>query len=102
MTTNIREFIESPLYQGTGEKIRYNLTTTQWGSSPSSPVVKIYNESDTDTSTTNLDGTASAAGDVVTTPFVKSLLPGVRYKIEIQFTSGGNIFVVYGYIRGEA
>lgn len=101
MTDHLREFIESPLRQGKDEQIAYTLTTTPWGSSPSSPVVTIYDQTGTDVSTTNLSGSASAAGDVVTTPKVISLTAGKRYRLEIKFTSGGNVFEVYGYILGE-
>jgi len=101
MTTNAREFVESPLYQGQDEKIRYTLTTTPWGSSPSIPAVTIYDQFGTNLSSTNLSGDPSIVGDVITTPFVLSLIAGKRYRLEIKFTAGGNIFEVYGYIRGE-
>lgn len=102
MTDNIREFVESPLYQGQDEQIKYSLTTTNWGSTPSSPVVKIYKQDGTDVSSTNLSGTATVSGDVVTTPFVTGLTAGLRYRLEIQFVSGGNTYETYGYIKGEA
>lgn len=101
MTDNLREFKESPLWQGVDEQIAYSLTTTPWGSSPSSPAVSIYDEAGTDCSTANLSGSASVSGDVITTPKVTGLTAGKRYRLEIKFTSGGNIFEVYGYIRGE-
>lgn len=103
MTTyHIREIKESPLKQGTDEQIAYSLTTTPWGSDPSSPSVAIYDESGTDLSLTNLSGSASVSGDVVTTPKVLGLTAGVRYRLEIKFTSGGNIYEAYAYIKGES
>ena len=101
MTDNLREIIESPLYQGKDESIRYSLTTTPWGGTPSSPAVSIYDQTGTDVSATNLSGTCNYSGDVIVTPFVTLLEAGKRYRIEIKFTSGGNTFEAYGYVRGE-
>lgn len=101
MTLNIREFIESPLHQGESEKASYKITTTPWGSSPTSPVVKIYDLAGNDLSEDLLSGTASVDGDVITTPKIIDLTAGVRYRVEIQFDTGGNTLAAYGYILGE-
>jgi len=100
-----REINESPIQQGADERIAYLLTTTPWGSSPSAPEVKLYSVNITtgaytDVSTTNLTGTASATGDVITTPLVIGLSEGTRYRIEIKFVSGGNTFEAFGWIEG--
>ncbi len=95
-----REVKESPLAQGADEQIAYSLTTTPWGSSPSSVSVKIYNlATGVDLTTTNLSGSASAAGDVITTPLVTALVAGVSYKLEIKFTSGTSIFEAFAKIN---
>ncbi len=102
MRAEDREIIESPLYQGEDEEIAYNLTTTPWGSSPGSVVVKAYELDGTDVSSTVLNGTASVAGDVITTPAVRSLTDGTVYRLEIKFTDGdGNIWEPYFYINGQ-
>ncbi len=100
-----REINESPLQQGADERIAYLLTTTPWGTSPASPEVKLYSQNVstgalTDVSTTNLTGTASAAGDVITTPLVIGLSDGTRYRMEIKFVCGGNTFEAFGWIEG--
>lgn len=97
-----REFRQSPVTQGMSEQIAYALTTTPWGSSPTSPAVKIYLLPDyMDVSATNLSGSASANGDVITTPKVINLAPGREYRMEIQFTASGSTWVAWGIIRGE-
>jgi hypothetical protein len=97
-----REVKESPIYQGSDEIIAYTLTTTPWGSSPSSPTVVIKSLPDlSDTSVTNLNGAPSVLGDVITTPAVKSLTAGTRYRLEIKFTISGNVFETYCIIIAE-
>lgn len=97
-----REVKESPLVQGADESLAYSLTTTPWGSSPSSVSVKIYNlTTGADLSATNLSGSASAAGDVITTPLVTALVAGTSYKLEIKFTCGSSVFEVFAKIHGE-
>jgi hypothetical protein len=85
-----REIIESPWEQGVEEIRTYQLTTTPWGSSPSSPVVKLYEGASlTDVSATKLSGAASVAGDVITTPAVTGLTENLIYRLEIKFVTGG-------------
>jgi hypothetical protein len=48
-----------------------------------------------------LSGSASVAGDVITTPVVKSLVAGTQYRLEIKFTVSGNIFEAFGFIDAE-
>ena len=96
-----REFKESPMSQGEEEQIAYQLTSTPWGSTPTSIVVKIYDAGGTDKSTTCLSGTASATGDIITLPVCKSLTAGNRYKLQVKFTSGGNVYEAFGYVDAE-
>lgn len=98
----IREVKESPLAQGSDERIAYQLTTTPWGSSPSSVVVKLYTWPDkTDVSSTKLSGATSAVGDIITTPLVIALVAGTKYHLEIQWVSSGNTFEAFAEINGE-
>jgi hypothetical protein len=104
--TEIREAKESELKQGITEIIAYQLDVTPWGASPTSPVVKLYSYNEntrayTDVSATSLTGTAQVSGNVVTTPGVKSLTEGGRYRLDVQFEISGNTFVAYCWIIGE-
>ena len=99
-----RQVQESPLVQGEDEAITYTLTTTPWGSSPSSSAVKAYDITDggeTDVSGTVLNGSPSEVGDVITLPSVESLTAGKRYRIDVKFTAGGNTLEAYAIIEAE-
>jgi len=92
------------LKQGTDESIVYSITTTLWGSSPTSVEVKAYDVTGgirTDVSATVLSGSASTVGDVITLPAVTGLTAGKAYRIEVKFTSGGNTFEPYIEIEAE-
>jgi len=99
-----REIIEGTQVQGSDESIVYTLTTTPWGSSPSSESAKIYSvvgDTITDVTSTNMTGSASAANDVITLPAIHSLAAGTLYRVEVKFTCSGNVFEAYAYIKGE-
>jgi len=104
MRPTSREVVEGKLYQGIDEQIVYSLTTTPWGSSPSGVSVKAYDASDgyADVTTTVLSGSASATGDVITLPKVKSLTLGHLYRIEVQFTVTGSATPFEAYVQIEA
>lgn len=90
--------------QGIDEQIAYSITTTKWGSSPTSPsvVVKDVTAALADvTATVMPTGTASAAGDVITLPKLKSLTVDHIYRIEVQFTIGGNLFECWFEVEAE-
>ncbi len=98
-----REIKESPLpAQGVDERIAYSLTTTPWGSTPTSVVVKlkIWPEGK-DVTAEHTSGSASTIGDVITTPLIIGLENGVHYRLEIQFVVSGNTFKAYALISGE-
>lgn len=99
-----RQVKEGRLRQGVDERIAYNLTTTPWCSSPGTITVKLYDVTTgakTDVSSTMLAGTASATGDVISTPLVTGLTAGSLYRMEIKFVSVGNTFEAYAEIQGE-
>ena len=84
--------------QSPGEIVAYTLTTTPWGSSPTSPVLTIkQNKLDVTSDVTS--GAASVANDVITTPLIQNLSAGKVYRIEIQFVTGGNTFEAHGLIK---
>jgi len=106
MTTSPREIKESPWRQGADERRVYALTTTPWGSSPTSVTVTIYplgayNAKGAESSATNMTGTVSVVGDVIETPTIHSLTPGVNYRVEWKFTIDGNVLEAYGIIAAE-
>ena len=104
MDATSREIVESPLWQGADEEIAYGLTTTNWGSSPSSPAVVLYSYSGgtyTDVSSTCLSGSASVSGDVITTPVVKSLEVDTKYRLEIKFTISSTVYETWAWINGQ-
>jgi len=104
MNENDRIVKEGTQYIGEDEEIVYGLTTTPWGSSPSSPAVVAYDITDggkTNVSDTVLEGVVSASGDVITLPKIKSLTAGNQYRIEILFTSGSQKFEVIVPIEAQ-
>lgn len=98
-----RAIIEDVQKQGVDEEIVYTITTTPWGSSPTSPsaVVKDLSDDSDVTSTVMPAGSASAAGDVITLPVLKSLTAGSRYRVEVKFTVSGNVLECWFEVRGE-
>jgi len=99
-----REVAEGKLYQGVDEQIVYSLTTTPWGSNPTSTVsVKAYDVTDSyaEVTGTVLSGSASVSDDVITLPKVKSLTLGHLYRIEVQFTVTGSATPFEAYIQIE-
>jgi len=91
------QIIETGLKQGADEEIAYTLTTTPWGDSPSSVSVTAYDMSDSFAVVTDdiLEGDPSSDTTSITTPVVLDLVAGHKYRIEIMFTTGGNILECY-------
>lgn len=93
------------MVQGIDEEIAYQLTTTNWGSSPSSVSVKVYDIAGggyTDvTSTVMPTNSPSVNGDVITLSALKLLTYGKTYRVEVKFTCSGNVFEAYCEIQAE-
>lgn len=90
--------------QGVDEKITYTITTTPWGTSPSSVVVvakDVTNANVVVTSTVFPSGAASVSGDVITLAPLLTLTSGHLYRIEVKFTSGVNIFETFFEVQAE-
>ena len=99
---NVRQIQQSPLYQGIGESIAWPVDVSAWVSGPTSPVVKIYRASDNeDLTSTLLPGAATVSGDVITCPLLSGLTLGVKYRLEVKFTVGSNIFVAWAWVWGQ-
>ena len=100
-----REVKEGELRQGVDEQVYYKLTTTPWGSTPTSVAVTAYKRETTgawtDVTTTVLSGAASVMGDVITLPKLSGLTAGQGYRLEIKFTVSGNVLETYVNIMGE-
>lgn len=106
---SIREILEGPLEQGADESLVYTITTTNWVSAPTTPTVQAWSlkkdgaddDRDEDVTSTVIPGAASANGDVITLPSLKSLTAKIRYRIEVKFIVNGNIFECYFIIMAE-
>jgi len=102
--SNIREIKEGLQYQGADETIVYTLTTTPWGSTPSSTAAKIYEvdgDTLTDKTTTQMTGATSVTGDIITLPAITALVAGTLYRVEIVFTCSGNVFEAFAELQAE-
>ena len=98
-----REVVEGPQLQGADEKITYQITTTNWASSPSNVSMKVFDEAGTDVTATVASGSIQVNGDVITLQAISSLTAGIRYTVEVQFTAGGGApWECYFYIDTEA
>ena len=99
---SIREVVEGIQYQGTDEETPYKITTTPWGSSPTSISAKAYDESVGEDVTTTVYPTnsPSAAEDVITLSLLKSLTLDHTYRVEVKFTdSSSNIWEPYFRVK---
>ena len=98
-----RQTKERDIVQGVDEEIVFTLTTTPWGSTPIGVSVKAYDMDVpwTDVSATVLSGSPSVTDDVITLPILKSLTEGKRYRIEVKFTAGGNVFEPWFEVEAE-
>jgi hypothetical protein len=89
--------------QGVDEEIVYSITTTAWGTGPSSVSFKVYDDSAdfADVTSTVCPGSASVVGDVITLPKLKALTPNHIYRVEVKFTAGGNVWEPYFTVLAE-
>lgn len=103
MTVREREWVESPMPQGVDEEIVYSVDISKWGNSPTSISVVVKNEAGTDVTTTVMPSGAPSTPNPLTIqlPVMKSLTAGAEYRVEVKFTSGGQVLECYGMIRGE-
>jgi hypothetical protein len=101
MNQNIRIIKESPLYQGVDEQIAYTLTTTPWGSNPSSPVLVLKDSGGNDVTATYTTGSTTVSGDVITTKTVRNLIAGQIYRLEIKFTIGGSVLEAWAELHAQ-
>lgn len=85
---------ESPAIQGADESIAYGITTTPWGSTPTSVTMAVYDiteaDSPVDVTSTVVTGTVSTSGDVITTKRIRQLTLGQKYRVEVLFTDANS------------
>uniref|UniRef100_A0A6M3LAJ4 DUF11 domain-containing protein n=1 Tax=viral metagenome TaxID=1070528 RepID=A0A6M3LAJ4_9ZZZZ len=88
------QVVEGMRYQSASEEIIYKITTTNWGSSPTTISAVVYDEKPfTDVTTTVLPtNTPTASGDVITLSPLKLLTKGHTYRVEVKFTSSSSIW----------
>ena len=99
-----REVLEGRLVQGAEEIIYYTLTTTAWGSSPSSITIKAYEVTGgayTEVTSTVLSGSATVAEDTITLPRLQNLEMGKLYRVEVKFTCNANVFECFFEVEGQ-
>jgi len=101
-----REVIESPLSQGVDESISYQITTTPWGSSPSSIVCTVYDVTGGGYTSLVLTtimptNTPTALGDVITLSPLTALTNGTFYRVEVKFTCGGAVYETFFIVAAE-
>lgn len=103
MATISREVREGLQLQGEDEQIVYTITTTPWASDPANVAVVVKDEktSFTNVTETVTSGSVAVNGDVITTPTIKALKPGHTYRVEVKFSSGGNVYECYFRLRGQ-
>lgn len=100
---SVREVIESPWEVGVDERPIFSLTTTPWGSSPTSIAVAAYKYADgayTDVTATVLPAnTPAAVGDVITLSPLTPIAAGDVYRIEIKFTVSGSVLEAFAMVN---
>lgn len=102
-----REVTQGTQTQGVDERIAYTLTTTPWGSTPSSVAVVVYDVTSGLASRTLVTATVmptnspAVVGDVITLSLLRSLTAGHVYRVEVAFVADGNTFETYFNVRAE-
>ena len=94
-----RKFKEAPLQQGSDEQVPYELTTTPWGSSPTSPVCQVMVKGGSHDSGLLSTSVCTVSDDVITTGRVKSLQANATYELQIKFNIGDTVFEAFGDIE---
>lgn len=102
--TKTRMIPGSPFPIGENEQLPITLDTTKWAASPSAPVVTladITSGTETDVSGTNLSGSATVNGSVITLPLITNCTRDKQYLLRVRFSSGGATFVAWAELQGE-
>jgi len=91
---SILNVVEGVQYQSADESLAYQITTTNWVSSPTSTSVVAVDETTGVDVTTTVFPTNSPteSGDVISLSLLKALTRDHRYRIEVKFTVSSNIY----------
>lgn len=101
MTTNNPYVLESPIALVEGESYPLLLTIPGSPTITGTPTVKMYNQ-ETDTSSTNLNGSASSpSAGLVLTPTIQSIKGGENYTMAITVVVDGRTEVHKCEIQGQ-
>ena len=84
-----REVVESPVVQGSSERVAYRVDCSPWGTAASVVSFALFDVTHrgaVDVTTAKCSGAAVRAGNVITTPAVQGLELGHVYRAECAFT----------------
>ncbi len=90
--------LESPLLMTPDEIRAWTVDVSDYGSTPASLAMALYDETndDADVSSTKLTGSITASGNTITTKQVTTLVKGNNYRAEVKFTdSSSNTWEFY-------
>lgn len=97
-----RQAIPGEKVQGEDESIPYDVTTTPWGTNPTSVSVVVKDRAGTVVTTTVMpSGSPTVAGDKITLPHLLALTRGRYYRVEVKFTVGGKALETFFIIKAE-
>ena len=100
----IRSVVQGIQRQGIDESVIYNVTTTPWGSSPTTCSMGVWERVTgvwTNCTTATTTGALSTFGDVITLPQILSLNEGHTYRVITEFITGGQSLSCYFDVFGE-
>lgn len=103
MATSIRELTNSPVTQGVDEKIAWPVTVLT-GHTPTSIVPTVKDLSDDNAVVTDdvmPSGSASAVANVITLPLLQGLTVGHRYRVEVKYNNGTEVFEPWFIVKAE-
>jgi len=99
---SILEVQEGIQEQSADEIITYQVTTTNWVSSPTNTTVAAFDESNNDKDVTSIVfpvNNPGEAGDVITLSPAKSMTAGHVYRIEVKFVVGSNTYECFFRVK---
>lgn len=97
---SILEVAEGTRHQSADESLAYSITTTNWVANPTGPSAVVVDETAAEdvTDTVFPSNSPSASNDVITLSLLKNLIKGHRYRVEVKFTVGTNIYEFYFHV----
>ena len=106
MATNRREVVEGVQYQGVDEAIGYTVDVSALmptpSDTPSAVVVVVKDDHGTAVTATVMPTNAPSVADgVISLSPLRSLVAGVLYRVEVQYTIAGNVLESYFYVQAE-